>query len=121
MEGACRQHLEVWQDGQPLFIERALLEGGSQVLQAPWGLAGMAVTGTMIITPADISDLNAVRNTVPARDAELFSATLINNVMVLRYLGQQGEHARQRFTEAWQCVRPSVMGKPACVPRIWNT
>lgn len=120
-DGFCRQHVEVWQDGQPLFIERARLEGGSPVLQTPWGLAGMPVTGTMIITPATRAELEQVRHAVHAKENELFSATLINNVLVLRYLGLQGEHARQCFTRAWQCVRPSVMGKPACIPRIWNT
>jgi urease accessory protein len=120
-EGFCRQHFELWQDEQPLFIERALLEGMSEVLRAPWGLAGMPVTGTMLITPATPTELELVRKNVQAKGTEWFSATLINNVLVLRYLGQQGEHARQRFTQAWQCVRPAVMDKPACIPRIWNT
>lgn len=120
-EGFCRQHLELWRDEQPLFIERALFDGGSNALQAPWGLAGMPVTGTMLITPATTIELDMVRSNVQSRSSELFSATLINDVLVLRYLGMQGEHARHCFTRAWDCVRPSIMGKSACIPRIWNT
>lgn len=119
--GFCRQHLELWRDGQPLFIERAVFDGGSTALQSPWGLAGMPVTGTMVVTPASVSELELVRNNVQAQGGELCSATLIKDVLVLRYLGTQAEHARHCFTQAWRCVRPAVMDKPACIPRIWNT
>ena len=121
VDGRCRQHLELWQDGQALFIERAFLEGASEVLQARWGLAGNPVTGTMLITPAGATELEAVRENLKCREDTLLSATLIHDVLVIRYLGPQGEQARQCFTQVWECVRPTVIGKPACAPRIWST
>lgn len=126
-EGICRQRIELWRDATPLYIERAHYKGINEptyddMLTAAWGLANKTVTGTMLATPASTKDLALVRETVNTNNSSaLFSTSLINNVLVMRYLGDHGEHARQLFTQAWQAIRPSLINKPACVPRIWNT
>lgn len=118
--GQCRQVYELYRENKPLVIERTRLFGGSKLQSARWGLAGYPVTGTFLVSNADTDMLAAVREAV-AVDGALFSATLINDVLVCRYLGSQGIHARDTFTRVWQAIRPAWAGRVACRPRIWDT
>lgn len=118
--GFCRQAIELWRSGRPLCLERARLDGAAPVLQAAWGLAGAPVTATFFATPASAACLPAVRAVdLPAGD--LGSATLLDDVLVCRYLGPSAERARHYFSRIWQLIRPSVIGRPAHPPRIWST
>lgn len=119
--GSCRQRFEVWRNGQPLLLERSKFSGGDALLNASWGLQGHTVTATMLATPASKDMLNAVREIIPNVDNELFSATLIDDVLVCRYLGDQGERARSIFSQAWAAIRPLMLDRPACPPRVWAT
>lgn len=119
--GRCRQRLELWRDGVPLTLERTRFDGGSAALAAPWGLAGNGVSGTLLATPADCETLAAVRTALDHGVHGRFAASLIDDVLVCRFLGRQGEAARRTFARAWRALRPSVVGREACPPRIWNT
>ncbi|WP_455197920.1 urease accessory protein UreD [Kaarinaea lacus] len=116
--GHCRQRVELWRDGLPVVLERNRFKGGDPLLTASWGLQDYPVTATMVATPANKEILEAVRDTVKDNG---FSATLLDDVLVCRYLGLQGEHARKAFTQAWTVIRPLLLNKPACPPRIWAT
>lgn len=117
--GHCRQRFELWRAGQPLMIERSRFQGGTAALQQPWGLDGHTVSGTLVATPAGRSELDAVRaGTVTGSG---LTATLIGDVLICRYRGDQGGEARQLFADAWAALRPNVVGRVACAPRIWNT
>jgi urease accessory protein len=87
-KGACRQRFELWQEAVPLWMERAKLDGNSQLLSAPWGL---------------------------------ISATVIDEVLVCRYVGDHAEAVRWCFTHAWSMIRPGLLDRSACPPRIWRT
>jgi urease accessory protein len=125
--GSCRQCIEVERGGLPLFIERSQLSGGSEILTAPWGFAGYPVAGTLIATPCGTAELEAVRDATDyahssSSDADgLFSATLLDDVLVCRYLGQHGELARNQFIKVWTALRPALLEKPVSLPRVWNT
>lgn len=119
--GTLEQKLKICIDGKPSLIERALFQGGSELLSAAWGLANHPTVGTMIITPATRELVALIRESVQAKSSELFSATLMDNIIVCRYLGEQAESAKQLFIKAWQVARPYIVNKAACVPRIWNT
>ncbi|MGH8611371.1 MAG: urease accessory protein UreD [Gammaproteobacteria bacterium] len=119
--GSCRQRMEVWREGTPLMIERARLEGGSSLLSARWGLMGRAVLGTLVAVPANHALLEAVREAVLPTPGDLFSATLLGEVLLCRCLADHGETARRCFTSAWSAIRPHLLGRPACYPRIWST
>ncbi len=121
---SCRQHFELWRDGRPIVLERTRYEGDMQ--DAAWGLRGVAVTGTLFATSPALSDesktsllheLRAIR----VREGELASASEVGGALVLRYLGNGVEQARMLFEQAWRILRPAVVGRPACLPRIWST
>jgi urease accessory protein len=120
MSGECRQAYEIYRQGQPLLIERTRLQGNSKMQSASWGLAGYAVLGTMLVTGANADLLTAAR-ALEVDSNTLFSATLIQDVLVCRYLGWQGIEARDCFARVWQTIRPDWCGRTACWPRIWDT
>ncbi|MGH8588786.1 MAG: urease accessory protein UreD [Gammaproteobacteria bacterium] len=119
--GVCRQRLELWCDDRPLLIERNTIAGGSELLQAPWGFGGHPISGTFLATPADPTTLDAVRQAVAVEGEDLFSATLLDSVLLCRYLGDSAGSARRCFIDAWGSVRPALLGREAHLPRIWST
>jgi urease accessory protein len=117
-QGHCRQRFELWRNGQPLVIERSRLAGGESLLESSWGLQGNTVTATMLVTPANKEMLVSVRESIEDIG---FSVTLLDDVLVCRFLGLQGEHARKVFSQVWAIVRPLLVERSACPPRIWAT
>lgn len=118
--GQCRQAYEIYRRGKPLVIERTHLRGSSELQGARWGLADYSVLGTMLITDANAQLLTLARE-INVEGTALFSATLMNDVLVCRYLGWQGIEARECFARVWSAVRADWCGRAACRPRIWDT
>ena len=124
--GSFRQALEIYRDNRPIFLERAHYAGGAVALGAAWGLNHHTTSGTFLITPADKKMLEFARESVQSNGkdtirAELFSATLIDQLLVCRYLGDSAQQAKDIFTLVWDSARKLLSGRPACPPRIWRT
>ncbi len=120
-QGVAQQKFEIWRNQKPLIIDRARLEGSSDMLQAMWGMQGYTVTGTLLATNASKDVLDAVREHLVKNETGLFSATLIEDVLVVRALAHQAEYIRLQFIEVWQLLRPQLLNRKASVPRIWAT
>lgn len=114
--------LELWEDGQPLFIERGRYAGGGALLTAPWGLGNQPVVGTWLAldTPAELTD--ALRTPLSeVADPLRWGLTRLPRVLALRYRGPSAAEARALFIRAWTLVRPTLLGRDAHPPRIWAT
>ncbi len=120
-QGYARQHFEIWRDNKPLMLDRSQLCGGDDVLSAKWGMQNYTVSGTMMLVNADKAQLKFLRENLPEIKNGLFSATLINDVLVCRALADQAEHVRFAFIDAWKILRMQLLGRTACEPRIWST
>lgn len=124
-QGYCRQQIEVWRDKAPVVIERSLLQGGDELLQADWGMQGFTVLGTMIVTSTDKTVLETVRENIKEQNrnnSEMkLSSTLIKDVLICRVLAHQAETARESFISVWKALRLQVMQRSAVAPRIWFT
>ncbi|MEP7052727.1 MAG: urease accessory protein UreD [Pseudomonadota bacterium] len=120
--GHLAQAFEIWEGGRPLWVERSHFDAQQPVRRAAWGLAGQRVFGTFACVGVSAAAVAAARSAV-VHDAEreLFSVTQTRSVIVCRYLGDSTERARQAFTQAWSALRPILLGRPACAPRIWLT
>lgn len=119
--GSVTQKITILRGNRPVLVERMSLQGNTAPMQAAWGLAGHTTVGTMVITPADPALLEAVRAGTTGGEDELFSATLMDNVLLCRYLGPQAQLAKRLFTRVWEIARPFVQNINTCAPRIWNT
>ena len=120
-QGIAQQRFEIWRNQKPLVIDRARLEGGSDMLHALWGMQDFTVTGTLLATNANKNALDTVRENLRMNKSGLVSATLIEDVLVVRALAHQAEHIRLQFIEVWQLLRPQLLNRKASVPRIWAT
>lgn len=120
-KGDCTQKIVLQRDGVDRYIDRTLLQAGTPVLSNRWGLAGYSVSGTMLATPAGAEVLVLLRDAFAHTDGFEFSASLLDDILVCRFLGHHGAQARDVFEQAWTLVRPAVMGRKACSPRIWKT
>jgi urease accessory protein len=119
--GHCQQKLSLTRNGVPILIDNSRLQAGHGVLSEKWGMSGHTVTGTLIATPADRSLVEQLRAEFQSSEDFIFSTTLMNDVLLCRFLGDHGEKARLVFERAWQIIRPHVIGLQACPPRIWKT
>ena len=121
--GQLAQRMEVWTNGTPLVIERAHYDGGSRILSAPWGWRGFPVAATLIANPQDGSAaLDAMRVAAgDPLDGEYYGCTVVNGVVIARYLGSHAERARAVLISMWAALRPGLNGREASPPRIWKT
>jgi len=49
----------------------------------------------------------------------LSSATVVNGILVMRWLGQDAYHLRQDFAEFWKAFRHHAGGYATELPRLW--
>lgn len=120
--GHCSIALELWEDGQPLFIERGRYAGGGTLLATPWGLGDQPVVGTWLAldAPAELTDALRARLSEVA-DPARWGLTRLPRVLALRYRGPSAAEARALFIQSWTLMRPTLLGRDAHPPRIWAT
>ncbi|MBD2257578.1 urease accessory protein UreD [Pseudanabaena sp. FACHB-2040] len=121
-QGHWRSHLEIWQAGRPLWLDRQFLAGGSETLTNLHGLAGHPVLASLVLvgytpTSDDLEKLRALKR--PNAPAEV-GITRLQQGLLCRYRGPSSQMARQWFVALWSCLRPVYLGRPACVSRIWG-
>jgi len=106
---------------EPLWIERAAIDGGSKLLSSPVGLGGATVTGTLVAVSAKISAglIAACRAITPAVGRG--GVTRLPGMLLARYLGDASESGQDYFVQLWRVLRPALIGRAAQPPRIWRT
>jgi len=113
---------QIVQGKQTLWLERGRVTGSSPLLDSPVGLDGQPVTGTLwaVGRKVDAALRDACRTVEP--EIGIGAVTLLpGGVLLARWLGPACEPGRHWFTQLWAIVRPALSGRPAVVPRIWNT
>jgi len=127
--GALSQRLEIRRDGLPLFVECLDLNQngtGRDLLSAAAGLRGFPVTGLLVMG----SFARAPEESVLARCRTLLgesapdclgAITAVGDFQVVRCLGHCAFAMRQLLAQLWALLRPALLGRDACPPRIWST
>jgi len=116
--GELRQHTEIHRAGKLLWRERAVLPGGSPLLESLAGMQGKPVLGTFWLATSEWHDdwLPMLREASPGA-----AITKLPGVLVARCLGDSAIAVRETLTSVWQAMRPLVFEQPAMTPRIWQT
>ncbi|XSG86578.1 MAG: urease accessory protein UreD [Methylohalobius sp. ZOD2] len=104
-------------EGEPLLVER--FELNREALAATWGLRGNPCGAALYAYPATQDLVERVRGLVGDKDG--FGATLVDGVLICRGWGRRMDSLWRLFMEIWSEIRPGVVGRPACPPRIWAT
>jgi urease accessory protein len=123
--GRISQQTGVRRDGKLLWFEQGVLSGGSSAMHSRLGLADCTVCATLIVAgktfPGSfVQQLRNLTNQLAEGHASV-GVTQIKSVLVLRHLGHSSELARCWMMQAWQLIRPQLVGHEALIPRIWNT
>jgi urease accessory protein len=118
--GQLRTRTSIRRDGRLAWLERAHLEGGSDLLDSPLGLAGEPVFGTLLAAGPQIDAGLVAACREPHPGAGSGAVTSLPGVLVARYLGGSSEAAREYFARLWAIVRPALAGRDAVPPRVWQ-
>ena len=120
-QGKIVQKINLYRENRPLFCERNEISGGSELLKSACGFNSSSVFGTMLATQMNKTLCNELQNYWHEKEEKLVSLTLINDVLVVRYLGDSAEQAKKYFSEIWSSIRMQQKNLKTCVPRIWAT
>jgi urease accessory protein len=120
-QGRLLMSTELRRGGDPLWLERGRIDGGSRLLASPAGLAGEPVHGTLLAAApsVDAVPMVACREVRPASGRG--AITRLPGLALARYLGPRADDAQEYFARLWQVLRPALTGRAACPPRIWRT
>ena len=120
--GSLKQTLTISRDGQLLFKDRLHLKAASRLQTSRAGLQDKSVFGSFVITSDPKFNYGEFQQTINEKIAPGFIAiTQKKNVLIARVLADNGEDARFAFESLWEALRPLVLQRQACPPRIWNT
>lgn len=121
--GSITTRLEIWRGSDPLLIERARYDGGSNVMNDACSLGGLAVVGTLVCVGPACGDgrLDELRALL-ARIAPGETAwSELPGALVSRYRGASVERALQAFRAAWATLRDACFESAPSFPRVWAT
>lgn len=119
--GELRQSLAVTVSGRPLLFERAVIAARDRSLASRTALGGATAFATLVATgPADPAGVVDAARAAAQRHANT-AVTMLDGVLVARWVGAQAEDAKAAFIDIWKVLRPWYCGKQAVVPRIWAT
>jgi len=121
--GSLRLATDIRAGGRLLWRERGVIDGGSALMDSPIGLAGFSVCSTVLAAGVELAPetLAACRAAASGEAGARWGVSLLPQLLVGRYLGNSAEAAREWFVALWQQLRPTIGGREAVVPRIWNT
>lgn len=130
-KGELTQSLMIKHDGRPLFMDRLVLAAPCDLQTSMAGFQGKSVFGNFVIN-RDVLTLLAGTNKdfdlaqwQAQVNEQIAPATLAitqkPNVFIARILGDKAQQARNVFEELWGILRPCVLQREACAPRIWRT
>ncbi|CAB1275055.1 urease accessory protein UreD [Candidatus Nitrosacidococcus tergens] len=111
-----RSHL----NNQLLWSERMKFLGGNILLHSPVGLSGYPIAGTLLANGAVSAKLLEACRNLPIEGYGGITQ-FPTGFIVARFLGQESEAARNWFIALWEILRPVLIGRSVCFPRIWNT
>lgn len=112
-------NFSLYKDDRPILLERFQLN--HERLTAATALRGHPVMSMMVAAPANNDLLELARSVMANYPDTLIAATLIEDCLVIRYMGDSTQDSREIYTQLWRKLRPEIMGRDACPPRIWAT
>ena len=125
-DGHAEQGFEIRQNGRLKVRERLVIDEQSRaIFKAKAGLDNNPINGLMIAGTFDRSDKHdELMDTLRSHCNEhlsLSGVTLVDEYIIIRSIHHDSEKMKQLFTQCWREIRPVLINKTACEPRIWAT
>ncbi len=120
--GLLREVWEVRRDDRLIWLDALHLEGEmGPIIHAPAGFDGAGASATAVYVGDDAgAHLQTARRCLTARDQVRSAATLVNGVLVMRWLAPRAQDLRQDFGDFWAKFRSEVADLPGRLPRLWH-
>jgi urease accessory protein len=124
--GAMHQNVAIRRENKPIWLERAAIVPGPELMQSVVGLGGNAVSASFVIAAGAVPPevLAQCREMQPKLALDMharYGVTALPEIFSARYIGQSAQCARAYFEALWQILRPWYLGHESAIPRIWNT
>ncbi|MEQ6890495.1 urease accessory protein UreD [Halomonas sp. CS7] len=121
LSGRIEQRFHLTRNGRPLWLERQSLDPRHPRFTGRWGQGGATVQATLWAVGLDDEPdaIQALRDGLPTNPR--WAVTVRHGVLLLRYLGNERNEAWRLCRQAWEMLRPRLLGQPAHTPRIWLT
>lgn len=123
-QGNIIQKISINKDGTPLYIDRNVFNAETKILSEKWGLNKFPVMATMLVTMPDKSDaidFEPIQVLQEHTQRLIFTVTVRENILLVRYFGYHAREALSLLTQCWSSMRPQLIKKKSCPPRIWET
>ena len=121
--GVLRDEWSVRRDGRLVWADALCLEGAiAETVVHPAGLDGATALATAVYVADDAAaHLATARELLAgAPDSVRVGASVVNDLLVIRFLAKDAAPLRQFFGEFWTEFRHAVAGLPAALPRLWQ-
>jgi urease accessory protein len=117
-QGSVITKLSVYRESILTLLDRFVLTDGAS-LASSTGLRANTVSGLMLLSPLPAESVDAARLALSADST--FCMTCIDDMLLVRYLGDSAEQAKAGFIKIWAQQRMGLSKRKACAPRIWLT
>ena len=120
-QGAIKSCTQININGELRLVEQLNTDGDS-LAQSSCGLRDKAMQASLIAAPfseVQKQKLEQLLLDYPYKD--LIGMTLVDEVLVIRVLGDHIEPILENFISLWSQLRTEWLQRPACAPRIWDT
>jgi urease accessory protein len=121
--GLLRDDWSVRRDGRLLWADSFCLDGDiADIVAHPAGLAGASALATAVYVADDAGEfLATARDLLDTAPASVrVGATLVNDILVVRFMAADSQSLRHAFGEFWAGFRQAAAGLPAALPRLWH-
>lgn len=121
--GLVREVWNVRREGRLIWADALHLDGDmNDILANPTCFDGATAQATAVYADDNPSQyLDLARSLLSNDDEQLRSAaTVVNGVLVARWLGHDPARLRRAFGEFWAGFRQAAAGLPPALPRLWK-
>ncbi len=122
-QGLVREEWNVRRQGRLIWADALHLEDAmDKIFADPACFGGATAQATAVYAGDDAPEhLELARSLLGEGDDALRSAaTIVNGVLVARWLGHDPAQLRRSFGDFWSAFRNTVAGLPATLPRLWT-
>lgn len=119
--GRLRGRLQIRHDGRLCFHEQMLIDGTRHDPDARAGFGGRPLVGMLLALAPEVDDgvVAACRGAASSRGE--FGVTRIDRLLIVRWRGATADDGWAALRAAWAAIRPMLLKRQACAPRIWAT
>lgn len=118
--GKVRVSLDFFMDGRLLLSESINITEEKEKYSLAF-LQSQPVFGTFLCSGADETLLETVRVHTTKAKKGLWGATLIESLLIVRYMGESTNEAKAIFLAVWKHCRSYTLNREPELPRIWAT